>query len=356
MEKKVENIREKIYKGERIDYEEGLFLLENASLTEIGLLANFVRFRMNKEKVVTYIVDRNINYTNICVAKCEFCAFYRNEDDWDKYTLSIDEILKKVEETVALGGTGILLQGGHNPNIPLEYYTNLLSAIRKNFPQIHIHAFSPPEMVFFSKIFKMDITKILTLFKECGLMSIPGGGAEILSNKTRKNIAKRKATKEEWLDVMEKAHSLNIKTTATMMFGAGEKLSEIVEHLEAIRKLQDKTNGFTAFIPWTYQMGGRAKLVVKKASYTFYLKVLALSRIFLDNIKNIQASWLTQGLDIAQVALHFGANDVGSTMIEENVVREAGCCNRTNEEELKKIIVDSGFIPRKRRTLYEIVD
>lgn len=355
MRDNLEKIFEKIEKGKRITFEDGIMLLKKGSLAEMGFYAQKIRYKLHPKDFVTYIIDRNINYTNVCETKCSFCAFYRDEKDRDAYTLKIEEVLEKIDETINLGGTGILLQGGHNPKIPFNYYVELLKAIRKAFPQIHIHAFSPPEIVFFAKNFKMSVGEVLKELKKAGLMSLPGGGAEILSEKTRKKIAPRKANAQEWIGVMEKAHQLKIKTTATMMFGTIEKDEEIVYHLDLIRNLQDKTKGFTAFIPWTYQQGGKAKVKAEKTPYTKYLKVLAFSRIYLDNIMNIQASWLTQGLDIASVALHFGANDGGSVMIEENVVREAGCLNRTNEEELRKMIVNCGFVPIKRTTLYKIV-
>ncbi|HNQ77257.1 MAG TPA: cyclic dehypoxanthinyl futalosine synthase [Acidobacteriota bacterium] len=342
-----------IAKGKRIDKAAALSLLLNASPVELGFLAQERRFFHHPEPAVTYIIDRNINYTNICETLCAFCAFSRAESEEGAYSLSIEDLLQKVKETVELGGTGILLQGGHNPKLPFSYYLDMLSAIKRDFPDIHIHAFSPPEIVFFSNSFGMSVPEVLSKLREAGLQSLPGGGAEILTEKSRKRIAPKKATTEEWLGVMEEAHRLGIPSTATMMFGAGEGDDEIVEHLDRVRSLQDRTGGFTAFIPWTYQPGGRAKLKVEKASYTKYLKVLALSRIYLDNIKNIQASWLTQGLDIGQVALHFGANDLGSVMIEENVVRAAGCSHRTNEAELREVIATAGFAPKKRRTLYE---
>ncbi len=344
-----------IAKGKRIGKNEALSLLLNASPVELGCLAQERRFFHHPEPVVTYIIDRNINYTNVCETICAFCAFSCREDEPDAYTLSIPELLQKVRETVELGGTGILLQGGHNPKLPFSYYIEMLSAIKKEFPQVHIHAFSPPEIVFFAKSFGMSVPETLSKLREAGFQSLPGGGAEILTEKSRKRIAPKKATTEEWLGVMGEAHKLGIPSTATMMFGAGEGDNEIVEHLDGIRSLQDRTGGFTAFIPWTYQPGERAKLKVEKASYTKYLKVLALSRIYLDNIKNIQASWLTQGLDIGEVALHFGANDIGSVMIEENVVRSAGCSHQTNETELRDVISSAGFTPQKRRTLYEKV-
>ncbi|MCX7829603.1 MAG: dehypoxanthine futalosine cyclase [Acidobacteria bacterium] len=356
MKSGLDKIYRKIESGKRISLAEGKIVLTKGSLSDIGFFAQKIRYRFHPSKVVTYIVDRNINYTNICSTKCGFCAFYRNESDCDSYVLTKEEMQKKIEETVKLGGTGILLQGGHNPKLPFNYYKELLKEVRKNFPKIHIHAFSPPEIIFFAKNFKMPVEKVITELKKCGLRSIPGGGAEILSDKTRKTIAPQKATSRQWLYVMRKAHQLNIPSTATMMFGTCENDDEIVLHLEKIRKLQDKTKGFTAFIPWTYQKGGKAKIDAEKTSYAKYLKVLGFSRIYLDNIKNIQASWLTQGLDVASVALHYGANDVGSVMIEENVVREAGCLNRTNEEELKNMILDSGFIPKKRTTLYKIIE
>jgi cyclic dehypoxanthinyl futalosine synthase len=355
MTDRLEDIYRSILSGSRLDKESALMLLQESALPGIGFLAQNRRFFHHPEKAVTYIVDRNINYTNICSTGCYFCAFFRTREDGDSYALSTDEVLMKIEETVKLGGTGILLQGGHNLSLPFDFYLDLLKAIRAKFPQIHIHAFSPPEVVFFAKTFAMSVPDVLKKLKDSGLQSLPGGGAEILSEKTRQRIAPNKATAEEWLDVMEKAHSLGIPTTATMMFGAGEDDEEIIEHLDVIRSLQERTGGFTAFIPWTYQRGGRARLDVERASYTKYLKVLALSRIYLDNFKNIQASWLTQGLDIGQLALHFGANDLGSVMIEENVVSSAGCINKTNEEELRQTIMDAGFTPKKRRTLYEEV-
>ncbi|HQO20396.1 MAG TPA: cyclic dehypoxanthinyl futalosine synthase [Acidobacteriota bacterium] len=351
----MDDIFKKIASGGRIDGESALKLLTEASPVELGCLAQERRFFHHPEPAVTYIIDRNINYTNICETLCAFCAFSCAEGEEGAYSLSIEDLLQKVKETVEFGGTGILLQGGHNPRLPFGYYTEMLSAIKRDFPDIHIHAFSPPEIVFFSKSFGMSVPETLSKLKESGLQSLPGGGAEILTEKSRKRIAPKKATTNEWLGVMEEAHRLGIPSTATMMFGAGEGDDEIIEHLDRVRSLQDRTGDFTAFIPWTYQPGGRAKLKVERASYTKYLKVLALSRIYLDNIKNIQASWLTQGLDIGQVALHFGANDLGSVMIEENVVRAAGCSHRTNEAELREVIASAGFTPVKRRTLYERV-
>lgn len=356
MERNLNRVYSKIALSERIDKNGGVTLLKFAPLTNLAMMAQGIRFKIHPEKEVTYIVDRNINYTNLCVTKCRFCAFYRIKKDKDSYVLTNEDVLKKIKEAVELKGTGILLQGGHNPGIPFKYYIDLLKAIRENYPRIHIHAFSPPEIDFFAKNFKMTVSEVLGKLKKAGLQSLPGGGAEILTEKTRKRIAPKKATTEEWLKVMETAHSLGIPGTATMMFGTGEDDEEIVEHLDLIRSLQDKTRRFTAFIPWTYQMGGVARLKVEKASYTKYLKVLALSRIYLDNFKNIQASWLTQGLDIGQIALHCGANDLGSVMIEENVVSSAGCGNRTNEEELRQTIKNSGFTPVKRSTLYQIIE
>lgn len=350
----IKKIIKKIENRERISEKEGLFLLKEVDPLLTGYYADRVRYYFHPHKIVTYLVDRNINYTNICETKCRFCAFYRERNEEGAYVLSIEQILKKVKETIDLNGTGILLQGGHNRDIPYSYYIDMLKAIRNNFPQVHIHAFSPPEIMFFSKSYKKSVEDVLVELKDAGLMSLPGGGAEILSDRVRRSISPNKITKREWLYVMKVAHQLGIKSSATMMFGTLEKDEDIVGHLENIRRLQDETNGFFSFIPWTYQKGGKAKIESERVPYIRYLKVLALSRIYLDNIKNIQVSWLTQGLDVASIGLYFGANDIGSVLIEENVVKEAGCTNKTNEKELREVIKSSGFIPQKRNTTFEI--
>lgn len=356
----------------RTSKEEGIDLLENADFLSLGEKANEIRERLHPEKIVTFIVDRNINYTNICVNRCRFCAFYRDEDDPEAYILSKDEIFNKIEETLALGGTQILLQGGLHPSFEIDYYRDLLSSIKRRFP-IHIHAFSPPEIIHIAKLSDLTIKETLKILKDSGLDSIPGGGAEILVDRVRGIISPKKIKTDEWLEVMEIAHRIRIPTSATMMFGGIEKKEEIVEHLIRLRELQDRTRGFTAFIPWTFQpqntelsrrqnpplppfaKGGRGGIKFYPATGVEYLKILALSRIMLDNIKNIQVSWVTQGAKMAQVALKFGANDFGSTMIEENVVASAGVSYRMTKEEIIDIIRDAGYIPAQRNTFYQIM-
>jgi len=344
---------ERAFVGERLSAREGLALLERGPFLELAQAADGMRARRHPDGVATYIVDRNINYTNLCTSNCTFCAFYRRPGSAEGYLLSMGEILEKVRETVELGGTGVLLQGGHNPDLPFAFYEEMLSTLRREFPQVHLHCFSPPEVVFFAKLYGMTVAEVVARLKAAGLMSIPGGGAEILSEAVRGRMAPGKATVKEWLGVMEEAHRQGMRTTATMMFGSVETSEDILVHLTHLRDLQDRTGGFTAFIPWTYQRSEGLSLPVGNATGVDYLRVLAVSRLFLDNFDNVQASWVTQGLKMGQVALHFGANDMGSVMIEENVVAAAGCRNRTNEEELRRLIADAGFIPRKRRTLYE---
>lgn len=346
----------------RITGEEGIGLLEKAALLTLGEMANNIREKLHPENIVTFVVDRNINYTNICINRCGFCAFYRSENDPDAYILTKDEIFRKIEETLALGGTQILLQGGLHPSLPIDYYQDLISSIKSSFP-IHVHAFSPPEIIHFARQSKLTVEETLTILKNSGLDSIPGGGAEILVDRVRGIISPRKIKTDEWLDVMEIAHGIGLPSTATMMFGSIEKKADIVEHLLRIRDLQDRTKGFTAFIPWTFQPLN-TELRVKSLEFGVqshpatgveYLKVLALSRIMLDNFRNIQVSWVTQGPKMAQVALKFGANDFGSTMIEENVVSAAGAFHRMTKEQIVEIIKDAGYIPAQRNTLYEIL-
>ena len=361
----------------RITKKEGLKIFKDADLLELGQRSDDMRKRLHPESIVTFIIDRNINYTNICINRCRFCAFWKDEGDPEAYLLSKNELFKKIEETINLGGTQILIQGGLHPNLDLSYYINLLHEIKSRF-DINIHGFSPPEICYIADRSHLTIRETLTLLKEAGLDSIPGGGAEILSDRVREVISPKKIKSGRWLKVMEEAHRLGMRTTATMMFGSIEKAEDIIEHLDAVRSLQDKTNGFTAFIPWSFQPGNTElsrKLSVfshqsKKRLSTFdsrlltinypataveYLRVLALSRLYLDNIKNIQASWVTQGLKLAQVALRFGANDFGSTMIEENVVASTGVSYRVSKEDIIKTIKDAGFIPAQRDTYYTII-
>jgi len=302
---------------------------------------------------VTFIVDRNINYTNICVNKCKFCAFYREAGSPDAYVLTREEIFKKIEETIDLGGTQILMQGGVHPDLGIEYFEDLFSSIKSRFT-IQIHSLSPSEISYVAKKAKISITAALKRLKAAGLDSIPGGGAEILVDRVREKVSPNKIRWREWMEVMKEAQRLGMPTTATMMFGSLETQEEIVRHMVRLRDLQDETRGFTAFIPWTYQPGN-TELGGRPATAVEYLKVLSLSRIMLDNFLNIQASWVTQGAKIAQVALEFGANDFGSTMIEENVVAAAGVAFRMSRQEIVSIIKDAGYTPAQRDTCYNIL-
>ncbi len=346
---------------QRLSPDEAVYLYKNASLTTLGSLAHARRMAAHPIPVVTYIIDRNINYTNICVSGCKFCAYYSAANAETEvntrqkpFLLSREELSQKIQETLNLEGRQILLQGGLHPDLPLEYYEDMLSFIKKEFPEIYCHAFSPPEVVHFARLSGLDIKTVLQRLISAGLNSIPGGGAEILVNRVRERIAPRKATAKEWLSVMEIAHGLGLKTTATMMFGHIETIEERIEHLQAIRDLQDRTFGFTAFIPWPFQPQNTA-IDVQPATADEYLRTLAISRLFLDNIANIQASWVTQGPKIAQIALFFGANDFGSTMIEENVVAAAGVSHRLSEEEIRRLIQGAGFEPRRRRMDYTLL-
>ncbi|NPA39253.1 MAG: dehypoxanthine futalosine cyclase [Thermodesulfobacteria bacterium] len=351
----MKEVVEKVLEGERLTKEEALKLFE-LDLKDLGYLARKVRFRLNPERIVTYVVDRNINYTNICISGCKFCAYYKPPGSPEGYVLSFKELGKKIEETIQLGGYQILLQGGLHPDLPLSFYEEMLRFIKENYPQIHVHGFSPPEIVHFSKISGLSIEEVLKRLIKAGLDSIPGGGAEILCDRVRSILSPNKATAEEWLEVMETAHRLGLKTTATMMFGHIETDAEIIEHLIKIRELQDKTGGFTAFIPWTFQPGNTGLHYMIKAGSVRYLQVLAISRIVLDNVKNIQVSWVTQGPFIAQIALEFGGNDFGSTMIEENVVAAAGVSHRLKEEEIRRYITEAGYIPKRRKMDYSIIE
>ncbi|HWR59897.1 MAG TPA: cyclic dehypoxanthinyl futalosine synthase, partial [Thermodesulfovibrionales bacterium] len=309
---------------------------------------------------VTFVVDRNINYTNVCINKCRFCAFYREMGSPEGYLLSKDEMFRKIDETIALGGTQILLQGGLHPELTIDYYTDLLESIKKNY-SINIHGFSPPEIAYLAGKHDLTTRETLLLLKKAGLDSIPGGGAEVLSDRVREILSPRKIKTAGWLKVMEEAHNLGMRTTATMMFGSIEEPEDIIEHLKHIRDLQDRTAGFTAFIPWSFQPGNTelvrsSKFKVQSSNTAVeYLRVLALSRIYLDNIANIQASWVTQGLKLAQVALRFGANDFGSTMIEENVVASAGVSYSVSKDDIVDAIRGAGFVPAQRDTYYNII-
>jgi len=304
---------------------------------------------------VTYIVDRNINYTNVCIYRCRFCAFYRKPGDVDAYVLPFEVIARKVQETVAAGGTGILLQGGVHPDLRIDFYEGLLQQLKGSFPDVHLHAFSAPEIHFIAKVERMPLAEVITRLREAGLESVPGGGAEVLEEETRKRIWSRaKASTSQWLDVHREAHRLGLRTTATMMFGVGEPISARVEHFLRVRELQDDTGGFTAFIPWTFQETNTAMQGEVPVSGGFdYLRTLAVSRLALDNVRHVQGSWVTQGPKIGQLSLFFGADDLGSIMLEENVVAAAGAHYRMTRDEMEHLIADAGFVPRQRRTLYE---
>jgi len=347
-------ILSKAVEGARISADEAVRLFEEAELIELGLAADAVCRRLHPEPFRTYVVDRNINYTNICVSGCRFCAFYRDADSPEAYLLSNDEIYEKIEEAVALGATQILVQGGLHPDLDISYYERLVRGVKERF-QVHLHSLSPPEIVHVAGVSGLTIADAIARLKAAGLDSIPGGGAEILTDAARGNLSPSKCTTREWLEVMETAHRLGVPTTATMMFGHIESFADRVEHLVEIRELQDRTGGFTAFIPWTFQpantrLGGQAV-----GGYD-YLHTLAISRLVLDNFSNIQASWVTQGDKIGQVALHFGANDLGSTMIEENVVAAAGVGFHMSEQELRQAIGEAGYIPRRRDTYYRLLE
>ncbi len=352
MNKALENITARVLAGERINQAEGLRLLEHGSFFQLGMLADEIRKRLHPQSPVTYVIDRNINYTDICISACKFCAFFKAPEDGG-YLLSFDELAKKIEETRDLGGTQILLQGGLHPDLGLDYYEEMLRFIKGH--GIHIHGFSPPEVCHFAEISGLSVVDVLVRLQKAGLDSIPGGGAEILTDRVRLESAPRKCSADQWIGVMEEAHNLGMRTTATMMFGHIETLAERVEHLELLRSLQDSTGGFTAFIPWPFQPNNTVLAHLPKTTAHEYLKMLAFSRIYLDNFTNIQASWVTQGPKIAQVSLSFGANDFGSTMIEENVVAAAGVSFRLSEGEIKRLVEEAGFTPRQRLMDYTLV-
>jgi cyclic dehypoxanthinyl futalosine synthase len=328
---------------------------EHASLLELGQEADAIRSHKHPHGTVTYIVDRNINYTNVCVADCGFCAFYRRPKHKEGYTLSFEQIGAKIEETKELGGVQILIQGGHNPYIPFEWYLDLLRYIKRNHP-IHIHGFSPSEVDFFSKLFRLDARDVIKELREAGLDSIPGGGGEILVQRVRDIVARKKAGADRWLEIMELAHEQGMRTSVTMMYGLGETLAERLEHLQRVREVQSRTGGFTAFICWPLQPENTPTMSAQpRTDAVDYLRTVAMARIVLDNVPNLQSSWVTMGMKIGQLALRFGCNDFGSLMIEENVVSAANTTHRTTTGELERLIVDAGFTPARRRQDYSII-
>src|SRR3954462_1353367 len=353
----IQPILDKAVAGGRISVEECAALLESKDFVRIGMAADEIRQQKNDPEIVTYIIDRNINYTNVCNVVCTFCAFYRRPGKPDTYVHSIEEIEKRIDETIALGGTGVLMQGGLHPDFNIEWYEDLLTTLHAKYPKFQLHCFSPPEIHNIHLISGLDYETILRRLKAAGLYSMPGGGGEILDDEVRKRIS-TKCTTQEWLDVMRAVHKVGLRSTATMMFGIGDKIEHRVRHLQRVRDVQDETGGFTAFIPWTFQRENTAlgRKITEEPTGIDYLKMVSVSRLFLDNVRHIQSSWLTQGLKLGQSALRFGADDMGSIMIEENVVSAAGASTCANEVELRYQISEAGFTPQQRDILYEYVN
>ena len=353
----IKPILAKVLNGGRMTAEECTTLLESHDIAAIGAAADEIRQRKHPDNVVTYIIDRNINYTNVCNVVCTFCAFYRRPGAPDTYVRTLDEICTKIDETIALGGTGVLMQGGLHPDFGIEWYEDLLRTLHAKYPDFQLHCFSPPEIHNIHLISGLDYETIMRRLKAAGLYSLPGGGGEILDDEVRNRVS-TKCTTDEWLGVMRAVHRVGLRSTATMMFGIGDTVVHRVRHLQRVRDLQDETGGFTAFISWTFQRENTAlgRRIKEEPTGIDYLKMLSVSRLFLDNIENFQSSWLTQGLKLGQVALRFGANDMGSIMIEENVVSAAGAHNRADEKMLRYLIREAGFTPQQRDILYARVD
>ncbi len=351
--RQLDAIAARVAATERISAEEALLLLRHERLTPLGTMADLVRRDKHPDGVVTYIIDRNVNYTNVCNAFCSFCAFYRPPHHDEGYVQPIEALEQKIRETYELGGNQILLQGGHNPELKIEYYEELFQRLKQSFPDLWLHALSPPEVVHIRKASRLTLPETVRRLREAGLDSLPGGGAEILVDRVRKQLAKNKCSADEWLEVMEQAHIQGLRSTATMMFGHVETLAERIEHLARLRDLQDRTGCFTAFICWTYQ-SENTELGGSEVTSAEYLRTLAVSRIFLDNFDNVQASWVTQGPKMGAASLAFGVNDMGSTMIEENVVSAAGTVHSMNEREIVAAIRDAGFTPRRRDMTYTL--
>jgi cyclic dehypoxanthinyl futalosine synthase len=351
----VESIARKVMQGGRVDRAEAVVLYRDAPTHLLGHLADAIRARKHPDRIVTYIIDRNVNYTNVCVARCNFCAFYRPVGSSEGYVLGFEEIFRKIDETIAVGGNQLLLQGGHNPDLPIAWYEDLFRAVKARYPKFKLHALSPPEVLHISKLNQIPVPRVIERLVAAGLDSVPGGGAEILVDRVRKLLnCYGKATSDEWLGVMRDAHLAGLRTTATMMYGTVETDEERIEHMMRLRELQDETGGFTAFITWSYQpdhteRGGT------EATGVDYLRTLALARIILDNFDNLQASWVTQGGKVGQLSLAYGANDMGSVMIEENVVRAAGASYCMDELEIVVNIEDAGFVPKRRNMHYEVL-
>jgi cyclic dehypoxanthinyl futalosine synthase len=351
----VETIAEKVLAGGRVSGAEAQQLYADASTGLLGRLADTIRARKHPTGLVSYIIDRNVNYTNVCVARCNFCAFYRPVGSEQGYVLGFDELFRKIDETLAVGGVQLLLQGGHNPDLPLEWYEDLFRAVKARYPDFRLHALSPPELLHLSRLSQLPVPVVVDRLVQAGLDSVPGGGAEILVDRVRKLLhCDGKATADEWLSVMREVHLAGLRSTATMMYGSVDRPDERVEHLCRLRELQDETGGFTAFITWSYQPSN-TELGGREATGIEYLRTLALSRIVLDNFDNLQASWVTQGGKVGQLSLAFGANDMGSVMIEENVVRAAGAEFCMDEAEIVRNIEDAGFVPKRRNMVYDLL-
>lgn len=333
---------------------EAIDLFASDDLIGIGMAADALRRKLHPEGVVTYIIDRNINYTNVCTEYCSFCAFYRPPNHKEGYILPQEVIFQKIQETVDLGGTGVLMQGGLHPDLGIEWYEDLFRSIRERFPQVWLHCLSAPEVTNIAQVSSLSLRDTIARLRDAGLASIPGGGAEILDDDVRYRISRLKCSTQEWIDVHRTAHELGLRTTATMMFGCGETIEQRMNHLEIVRQIQEDTGGFTAFIPWSFQRENTSlgRFVKEEATAVEYLKTLAISRLYLENVLNVQSSWVTQGLKTCQLGLRFGGNDVGSIMIEENVVSQAGARHHATEEDLRRMIRDAGFVPKQRDTLY----
>jgi cyclic dehypoxanthinyl futalosine synthase len=351
----ITELTDKVHAGRRLTAADALELYRSAPTAVLGGLADAIRARKHPDGIVTYIIDRNVNYTNVCVAKCNFCAFYRPVGSPDGYVLGFDELFRKIDETIAVGGIQLLLQGGHNPDLPLSWYEDLFRTIKERYPSFKLHALSPPEVIHLSRLSQLPVPAVIDRLIAAGLDSIPGGGAEILVDRVRKLLhCHGKATSDEWLDVMRHAHRAGLRTTATMMYGTVETEEERLEHMLRLRELQDETGGFTAFITWSYQPE-HTELSGTEATGIEYLRTLAMARIVLDNFDNLQASWVTQGGKVGQLSLAYGANDMGSVMIEENVVRAAGASYCMDELEIVRNIEDAGFVARRRNMHYDVL-
>ncbi len=355
-ENAIQKILDSVMDGHRLSRADAVQLLESNCLASIGKAANAVTAKLHPEPYRTYNIDRNINYTNICTAVCDFCAFYRGPKDPEGYVLDRNILLKKIEETVAIGGDQILLQGGMHPTLPLEWYEELLRDIKSQYPEVNVHGFSPPELFHLTKVTKLPLLEILERLAAAGLGSLPGGGGEILVDRVREAMTRGKVMSDDWLDVNRKWHSLGGRSTATMMYGHIETLAERIEHLDRLRELQDETGGFTAFICWSFQPDNTEMAHIPPTGSFEYLKTQAVARLYLDNIPNIQSSWVTQGRDIGQLALLFGANDMGSLMLEENVVSAAGTVHHLTLDQMRSAISELGWEPRRRNVFYELVD